>query len=238
MQNFEELVRLDDTASSRSSAWNTVVQFSVYHGPHAFLTFKDGVCTFDKGRNGRANFVLFYSSPAHFNKALDGKAQPIPLRGFMKLGFLSREFGPVADRLGYYLKPAPESFGDPAFVKTNTILTLQTAAFAVAELAALEPESMHLASHMGEGVLQIEVQPDGPFVALTAANGSISAAKRRAERPRSVMTFRSLEVASDLLCGRTDSFTTVARGDVTIRGYIPLADNANMIMDRVRRYLD
>lgn len=237
LQNLEELVRLDDEMAAKTDRWDVVIQFSVNHGPHAYLVFRDGVCTHEKGRHDSPHITLFFTSPRHFNAMFDGKAKPIPLKGFTRLGFLSREFAPLTDRLAYYLKPEPARFSDPAFLKTNTILTLHTAAFAAAELAALEPESRGLGAHMGQGVLLIEVLPEGPYAALSVENGTVSVTKERAERPRSKMSFKNLQVANDLLHGRVDSFSAVVRGDILLRGYMPLLDNANLILDRVRLYL-
>ena len=59
-------------------------------------------------------------SEAHLNKMFDGNSNPIPLKGFTKLGFLDKEFSKVTDKLEYYLKPTPELLEDPNYLNINT----------------------------------------------------------------------------------------------------------------------
>lgn len=237
LQNFEDLLQLDAETAGKARGWNISIQFSVKGGPEAHVAFSDGVCTHGRGRHPNPSIKLFFTSPKHLNAVFDGKATPIPTKGFTKLGFLSQGLKPLTDRLTYYLKPQNGRFEDEACLRTNTVLLLHTAVFAVAELALLEPASRHLAAQMGEGVLQVEVLPEGPYVQLTAEKGLLSAAKQKVDHPRARMTFRSLNVANDLLNGRLDNFRAVVQGDIVLKGYMPLLDNASLILGRVQRYL-
>jgi len=237
LQNLEDLVQLDSEMAAKTKNWDVTIQFSVNGGPRAYLAFKNGVCTHGRGRHENPSVKLFFTSPKHLNAMLDGKARPIPLKGFTKLGFLSKEFMPLAGRLAYYLKPEGGLLEDENFLKINTILTLHTALFAVGELAALEPVSKHLAAHMGDGILQVEVPPEGPYVALHLDHGAVSVTKGKADNPKARMIFKNLKVANDLLNDRVDSFRAVAQGDIALKGHVPMLDNFDLILDRVRAYL-
>ena len=53
--------------------------------------------------DGARKVTLAFASPAHFNKMIDGKAQPIPIAGPGGLKFLSGAFTKLADLLGTFL---------------------------------------------------------------------------------------------------------------------------------------
>jgi hypothetical protein len=237
LQNLEELVQVDAEMNELARDWALSIQFLVRGGPKAFVTFADGVCTHGRGTCPRATVRLFLASPAHLNRMFDGGANPIPLKGFNRLGFLKNEFGRLTDRLGHYLRPRPELLKDAGYRRINAMLTLQTAAFAVRELALLEPTSRAVASRVPNGTFQIGILPDGPHVCIAFADGAVSVRKGEVARPAALMTFRDAEVASAVLNDRLDAFLAVAEGDVVLRGQIKIPDNVNLILDRVARYL-
>ncbi len=237
LQNLEDLVVLDKDMAQLTRAWDVVIQFAVTGGPVAHVAFSGGTCRHGVGPHPNPSVKLLFLSPAHLNKMFDGKGTPIPLKGFTRLGFLQKEFSKLTDRLTHYLKPANGAMSDPEFLKTNTILTLHTAAYAVRELAALEPTSHEVAAHTPNGVLQMEVLPDGPCAALTFAKGKVSVHKGRADAPMAKMAFKDMRVANELLSGKLDAFLAVAEGAISLQGQLPMIDNAGLILDRVGLYL-
>jgi len=237
LQNLEELVQVDAEMAELAKDWALSVQFLVWGGPKAFVAFEKGVCTHGRGTCPRPTVRLFLTSPGHLNRMFDGGANPIPLKGFGRLGFLKNEFGRLTDRLGHYLRPRPELLEDAGYRRINAMLTLQTAAFAVKELALLEPTSKAVASRIPDGTFQIGILPDGPYVYLAFADGAVSVHKGKTERPTALMTFRDSEVASAVLNDRLDAFLAVTEGDVVLKGQIKIPDNVNLILDRVARYL-
>ncbi|HOZ45887.1 MAG TPA: SCP2 sterol-binding domain-containing protein [Candidatus Hydrogenedentes bacterium] len=238
LPNLEELVRLDADSAEKSKKWRIVIQFSVKNGPQAYVAFDRGRCTVGRGAHEHPTVKLYFKSPEHLNLMFEGKANPIPLKGFLRLGFLTRKFARLTERLEYFLKPEDGRLDDPDYVRVNTPLTLYTAFYCVAELAQLDPISRHLAAQMGTGRLQVEVLPDGPVVHLELGDGTMRVAKGKAEHPMAKMIFRNLQVASDLLNDRLDGFRAVAQGDVAIWGHVPMVENANLILERVRQYVD
>jgi len=237
LPNLEELVRLDTEMASLIRDKNVVVQFSVKGGPAAHVAFKDGACTHGRGQHDRPTIKLHCRSPKHLNAVFDGRAKPIPLKGFTKLGFMTREFAALTERMEAYLRPSEDQLDDAGFMKINTVLLLHTALFAVGELAVLEPESRDLAAHMGSGLMQVEVRPDGPHVALDVKDGAVTVTKRKVDRPRARMTFRDLAAVAAVLNNRVDSFQAIVQGDVALSGYMPLLNNAGLILDRVGYHL-
>ncbi len=237
LQNLENLVKLDPEMAEFSKDWRISIQFAVRRGPAAYVEFHEGACRHGRGAHPNPGIRLFFLSPKHLNDMFEGHGTPIPLKGFTKLGFLQKKFTKLTERLEYYLKPEQNRLSDPDYLKTNTTLTLYTAVHAVTELALLEPTSREIAAATPNGTLQIGVLHGGPYAHLVFDQGAVTARKGQAERPSATMSFRTMQVANDLLGGRLDAFQAVALGDVQLRGLLPMIDNAGLILDRVGMYL-
>ena len=237
LQNLEDLVKLDEQSARLIKDWEVTIEFIVRNGPSAFVEFKNGVCRHGGTAHENPTIRLYFTSAGHLNRMFDGKATAIPLKGFLQLGFLKREFSQLTDRLTYYLRPKLGKPDDEGYLELSTILTLQTALYAVKVLAMLEPTAKEIAAHIPAGVLEVEVLPAGPCLHLTFGKGGISVAKGAAKRPMAKMAFKDLRVVNALLTGQVDGFLAVANGDVVLQGQLPMIDNLNLILDRVPRYL-
>lgn len=237
LQNLEDLVKLDPQMTDLTKNWSIVIQFAVWNGPAAYLVFSGGTCKHGVGNHANPTVKLLFTSPAHLNRMFDGKGNPIPVKGFAKLGFMQREFPKLTDRLEYYLKPEAGKVQDDTFARVNTTLSLYTAIYAVKELATLEPTCKKVAAATPPGVLQVEVLPDGPQVHLMFDSGSVRVAKGPAAAPTAKMMFKDMSVASALLSGKLDAFQAVTAGDVILCGMLPIIDNVGLILDRVEAYL-
>lgn len=237
LQNLEDLVKLDEQMAQLIRDWELTVEFVVRNGPSAFVEFKNGVCRHGTTAHDNPTVKLYFTSAGHLNRMFDGKTTPIPLKGFLRLGFLKREFAQLTDRLTYYLRPELGKPDDDSYLKLNAILTLQTALYAVKVLAMLEPTSKKIAAHIPAGVLEVELLPTGPCLHLVFDKGGVSVAKGAAKRPMAKMVFKDFRVVNALLTGKMDGFLAVANGDVVLQGRLPMVDNLNLILDRVPRYL-
>ena len=120
LQNLEDLVKLDGQMAQLTKDWELAVEFSVRNGPSAFLEFKNGVCRHGANAHGNPTIRLYCTSAEHLNRMFDGKATPIPLKGFLRLGFLKREFAQLTDRLTYYLRPELAKPDDERLPQTHT----------------------------------------------------------------------------------------------------------------------
>ena len=237
LKNLEDIAKYDEEIASLVKDWDVSVQFSVLNGPKAFIEFRNGVCTVGRGKYHNPSVILFFISPAHLNRMMDGKGNPIPLKGFTKLGFLKRDFTKVTEKLEYYLKPTDVLLKDEAYLALNTRLTLNTAAFAVSELGPLDPVGKLVTSNIGNGSVNLKVLPDGPGVYISFRGGYIEPGKGEADKPMAIMCMKNVKVANDFLNGKTDAFTAVASGDVMIRGQIPMLESLSLILERIPHYL-
>lgn len=237
LKNLEDLVACDSEAASLVKNWDVCIQFIVWHGPKAHCEFENGICTVCPGKHKHPSITLFFLSPRHFNRMMSGKGQPIPLKGLTRLGFLKTDFTKVTERLEYFLKPTDELLADESYLELNTRLTLHTAAFAIREIALLDPIGKLAASSVRDGTVNFKIAPDGPCVHVDFKGGDIEAGKGEAEKPMAVMSMKNMRVANDFLNGRTDDFTAIASGDVVIRGQVPMLESITLILDRISRYL-
>ncbi|MDC7124906.1 MAG: hypothetical protein PQJ46_05030 [Spirochaetales bacterium] len=235
LRGIEYLVENDSDCKDLVAGVNLAIQFNVSGGPSGNLSFKDGRAEMKSGKH-KSNIVLYFSSPEHFNKMIDGKANPIPLKGLHRLGFLSGPFMKLADKLNYYLRPEGELLFNPEYFRINTELTAYTAFFALAEIGNYDPLGMMSGSHIPDGILQIKVD-DGIGIYLEVRNGKMNCVKGHHEDPRAILSFSSLESAHKLLNGQLDTFTGLGSGEMCMRGFIPMLDNMNPILDLVPQYL-
>jgi putative sterol carrier protein len=236
-KNLEDLIALDKESSKLIEGKNISIQFLVKNGPNAWIKFANNKCEVGEGKMKNPGVKLWFKSPEHLNKMFDGDANPIPLKGFTKLGFLQKEFVKITEKLEYYLKPEEVENPTEEYIKINTRFTLTVAAFALPVIAKYNANAKLSASHIPDGIIQLAVLPDDPAVFLTVKNGAISAQKGVAEKPDAVMEMRDFQTANDFLNGKSNPFLAIALGDVIIKGQTPMLDNLSLILDKVQNYV-
>lgn len=237
LKNLEDLIELDSSCQELIANKNLTIQFIVKNGPKAWVRFKDQKCQVGQGKATKAQVKLWFSSPEHLNKMFDGKANPVPLKGFTKLGFLTKEFGEITNRLEYYLKPEEVKDPDSGYVAMNTRFTLTVAAFSLSEIARYDKAAAMTASHIPNGKIQMKVLPDGPAVYLEVNKGQIKANKGVCEKPDALMEMKDIQTANDFLNGKSNPFLAIASGDVIIWGQTPMLDNLSLVLDKVQNYV-
>ncbi|WP_062517223.1 hypothetical protein [Demequina gelatinilytica] len=202
---------------------------------HALRFDTDGIEAGERG--GERVVTLMLRSPAHLNAMVEGDAQPIPVAGPAGLRFLTQVFAPLADLLGRYLKPSDADLEDAAFRGVSALLTLHVAIAAVAQVANADRAGRFSASHIPDGQIGVEVG-DGIDLRLDARDSVLTFDASPASSPaRAVLAFRDLDVAGDVLAGRTSALSCIGDGSMAMRGFIPMIDNVSRILDRVGCYL-
>ncbi|MFZ5565003.1 MAG: hypothetical protein ACOZBW_13220 [Thermodesulfobacteriota bacterium] len=237
LPNLEELVRLDATAADMVRDWNICIQFGVPGGPAAFVRFANGACETGTGKHPAPDVRLMFVSCRHINAMFENKGIPIPLKGFTRLGFLSKEFSAITKRMEYFLKPTDALLENADYAAVNTLLTLHTAGRAVSILAGTDPQSRAVASGMPDGALMMKVLPDGPAVTLNVEKGRLSMQKGETRQPAATLVMKDMATANRLLNQKIDPFTAIALGDVKIRGLVPMIDAVDLLLDRIPHYL-
>jgi len=122
----------------------------------------------------------------------------------------------------------------------KVMLTFSAAIFGLNGLANLDPFSEKLLHHLPDGVIRIHIGGigenlgtiqclDGRLFWLRNGNSPVG---REVE-----FRFRNLETAWKCAANLTDNLAAVGKGDIFLRGYIPLADGFNHMLDRLQMFV-
>ncbi len=237
IKNIEQLVILDPEIAELVKNWDISIEFRVKKGPVASVKFKDGSCEVIKGKFKRTDVILFFMSEAHLNKMFDGNANPIPLKGFTKLGFLDKEFSKVTDKLEYYLKPTAELLSEAEYLRINTIFTLTTAVNALPVIMEFDPKAKLTGSHLTKGSLFINVE-NGPNAFIKTDKNYIEVGKGNSAEATCEMIIKDINIANKFFSGEVDIFSALAKQDIKIVGQTYLLDNIGLILDRIPIYVN
>lgn len=72
LRNIEDLCAMDPVSKDLIKDVKLGVEFNVPEVGSAVLNFADGKCTFTRGK-GKSALKLYFTSPEHFNKLVDGE---------------------------------------------------------------------------------------------------------------------------------------------------------------------
>ena len=237
LQNLEELTVMDKEMAELTKDWNVSIQFIVKGGPKAYIAFKNGKCEVGQGKYKRPSIKLFFTSPEHCNKMFDGNGNPIPLKGFTRLGFLMKDFPKLTDKLEYYMKPTDDLLKKKTYLMLNTKMTIDTAFYALRELLKHDRLGQIAAKKLKDCVMMMKVQPDGPAAQMEVVNGDYNVIKGEEKKATAVMLFSDMSVANDLLNGKIDAFSAIASGAIEMRGQIQYLEAINPVLDKIGYYI-
>ena len=249
LRNIEDLCVMDPVSKDLIKDVDLGVEFNVPEVGAAVLTFKGGKCTFTRGK-GKSALKLYFTSPEHFNNLIAPPVNPktgepkmvIPIfYNVFKVKFLLDTFTKLADRLSYYLQPAPEKkdelLKDPAYFETNTILTAYTAFYAMSEIANSDYVGKAIARRMPDGVIACEVGGTDLAMNITVKDHIFVTNKGKVAQPRATMVFGDLQFAHDLLNGKTSSFTGMGTGQFQVYGFVEMLEQMAKLLNQVSIYL-
>lgn len=235
LRNIQDLCELDDVSKDLIKNEKISVSFNVPEVGCAALVFKDGKCTFVPDR-ANAQLKLWFNSPEHFNKLVDGeKTIPVFINIF-KAGFLMGTFTKLAGRLGYFLKPKEELLKDRKYYETNTILTAYTAFFAMCQIGNSDEIGKVVAKRILDGDIACGI-PGVLQVTIRAKGGHLTGIMGQAQEPRAIMELADLEFAHDLLNGKTSSYSGLGQGKFVVKGKVSMLDQVAKLLTIVGQYL-
>lgn len=236
IKSIVHLYKIDEEIKDLVGSRNIAIQFIVRNGPSGLLKFEDGKCTFEEGRH-KSNVILFFISPIHFNNMVDGNSNPIPLKGFTKLGFLTKEFNKITDKLEYYLRPKDDLLKNPEFAKINTILTFYTAFNALCQIANTDKIGIYTAKRLSDGNVFAAIGSTEKIY-IKIKNHVLTAHPGEPEKIHARMDFVDYETANGMLNGTLDTYSCIGSKKVQLSGYIPLLDNLNALLYQTSMYLE
>jgi hypothetical protein len=236
---LEKYIELDPEAKNIAEKHNLVIRFQVKDGPDGVLVFKDGtakVTPFD-GKI-RTDIHLYCAGPEKFNAVVDGKGMPIPLKGLMKtLSFMGKPESPfniLSGRMGDIMRG--KNIDTPEKKKLSTLLAFYAMAAAIAQIGNEDEIGSLAMKRIPEGDILLEIK-DAAYATITKKDGKLICRFARCEKPKAIMSFNSIEVAGDLINGKIGAMDCLSKGMLEMKGFIPMLDNLNKVLNLVPRYL-
>jgi hypothetical protein len=235
-RNLEDLCELDKDMKNLIKDLDIKIKFLVKNGPRGCISFRNGTCTFSNNLD-KCNIILYFRSPNHFNQMIDNKANPIILKGFTKISFLKNEFITLTNRLSYYLQPTESVLMNETYLRNNTILTAYTAFFALAQVGNTDQIGKLIAKRIPNGIINVSITESNTGIHLIAKDGHLRAKKGLSSNNRASMIFSDIITTNKILTGELDTYSCIATQKLEMKGYIPMLDNMNKLLNLVSTYL-
>ncbi|MCD7872058.1 MAG: hypothetical protein LUG21_01900 [Clostridiales bacterium] len=238
LATLEKLCEIDDEAKIILSGLKSPVSlcFDVENGPCGTFHFSKSGCKFTEGSAG-CTCKMNFKSPGKFNELIDNSKPGIPVKGVVQvLSFLLGPFTKLADRLTKLLRPSADDLKNRAFFEESTILTFYTIAGAISALANSDSISMFTAQSTVDGKISMGIK-NVCYATVYVKNHKFTTIKEKAESPRAIMEFASVDLANGLFNGTVSTIAELCKGNIYMAGMISMVDNLNRILDRVAVYL-
>jgi len=236
---LEDVAAYDPVVGEAIAGWNFALQFRLAGGdPATTLVFKDGRVTAHRGGSKGFTAALTFKNADFLNEVFQGRTQksPLPnLAGIFRAKQLM-QIDKVLGRLEHYLKPQPETLADPEKFAFCVRITLYAVAFGIKEVGEHDPEVRPIVMELPDGTVEMRVEK-GPSAHLTVKGGNFEAQRGPADNPNAILEFADLQTAWDTFQGNIDTFSAVGSGRIKLRGFIPLIEGVNPLMDRLAYYL-
>ena len=123
---------------------------------------------------------------------------------------------------------------------TKTLTTLYSAVAGLNGLSQLDPFTADLMHHLPNGWMRIRIGGvEGQVASLGFREGSVVwlGAEETLEGYSVDFTFKDIRTAWMCVANLSDNLAAVGKGDIKLRGYIPLADGFNHMLDRLQMFV-
>lgn len=243
---FSVLPALDDLLKESAEAREALggepfsIAFKTRSGLRAAYFLEDHHCRFVWGKAAeRADVELYFHSDAQANATFEGRktVPPMPTRGFSKMGKI-RQFLDVSSILEDFLQPGPEALAREgfrnAFVKTFFGIMLR-ALCQLCEHERLARERFRQGPH---GLAQFQLGRESVPTWLNLVPRELDWGRGEPARPADVcVRFLNSDVAIRGLHDEIDAQAEIGLGNLEIEGYAPLAEQINILIERIELYL-
>ncbi|MDR0411489.1 MAG: hypothetical protein LBH75_05910 [Treponema sp.] len=233
---LEDLCRLSQAAKAFLPQPPLTICFAVKKGPAARLTFSDQGCVVMPGV-GKSDIKLPFSSVEKFNAMIDGTATPIPSKGFMKIGYLLKNFTKLTKLLESFLRANDLALANAEYFDTSTTIMFYLIAQAAAQIGNHDTVGRFTVTNIVDGTAVLSVAGGGPKVALCFKNHVVSCSRQIPKDFNALMEFKDMKLARDVFDGKVNALACVGRGLIMMKGNLGMLDNINRILDRVAAYL-
>ena len=235
-----ELVGFSAAARDEARQIKGTVQMRILRGPSVALHFHDGRVEALRERVKNPLIDLVFLSDAHLNNYCAGSKWQVPLvpRGWFRLAEI-QAFSRLSDWLERHLKPSPELFVDAEHRRLYTRLTFTAMARGLPPLAQFDEQVRRDLHRVPRGLAQFTMASEDLSLWMeTRAEGVAADLGRPARKADVVLDFGSVETAFLAMQDRLDTQAALGLGEMRLTGLIPLADELNVVLDRMRDYLE
>ncbi|MDR2266235.1 MAG: hypothetical protein LBE09_01435 [Christensenellaceae bacterium] len=239
---LEKFVELDPWAKSIADQHNLSVWFNVKDGPNGLLTFSNGrVSATEYSRGDACDVRLYFKSCELFNDVVDGKAagSPLPLKGIFKtLKFMGKPDSPfnvLTNEMANIMRQGKRCNGE-SVNELSTQLAFYAMAAGLAQVGNHDRIAKIAAARIHDGEISVEIK-DVAAATVIASGGKLKCALKKSENPRAFMIFDNLDIAGKLIRGEVDAMSCLSSGLLVMKGFIPMLDDLNKILNIVPKYL-
>jgi hypothetical protein len=229
------LVRLDQAAQSLIAGQHFGVRLRTRSGLSARIDFLDGEAQVNSPASGQRAIELLFLTDRQLNRTFSGTgfSLPIPVGGFARLSRL-RIFSKLSARLHRILTTTPRPPMDQKLLDIHADLLMgELIPSAIAQLVRFDAACRGwLAPYSGK-LVQFEVVGVGASWIRFREDGAVYASGASGELPDVIIAFRDRDVAVAAIHGDLDTLGALGKGQMTVRGLIPLADALDRVLDRL-----
>jgi len=238
MGTLDKYVELDPKAKEIASTMNLTIRFKVKDGPDAVLDFKDGAVSIAPYDGQKTNVLLFCTGPEQFNKVVDGKAMPIPLKGLVNvLKFMAKPdqpFNVLTTNMADTMRKTEFATKEEKALTTRLAFYAMTAA--LAQIANEDELGRISAGNMADGEISVGIKDD-TYVTLAVKDHKITYIKKKAENARAFMEFADIDTTKGLIDGNLDAMSCICNGGLELKGFVPMLEQLNKVLNLVPKYL-
>jgi hypothetical protein len=209
-------------------------------GPGATIRLQRGRVLWENGSGRAPSVILLFLSDRHLNAFFSGKSWALPLAvwGGWRTGLLTR-FARLSKRLEAVLNGDAAVLATAAGRRLHARLSLIAAGLGLRPLAEGDEASRKALSSLPIGLAAFRIEGE-QGATLWFDHGSADYAAGWGEPPRRPdvrITFADMTVAYAAMRDEIDTLAAIGCGQIKVEGLVPLADGLNVVMERLRVYL-
>ncbi|SDU23187.1 hypothetical protein SAMN05444156_2749 [Verrucomicrobium sp. GAS474] len=238
---FVDLIAQDAAAREVVARWNARIVLRIVDGPAATLTFRGGSVAHVPEALPGSDVTLLFLSAAHLNAFFAGNAAavPLPVWGAWRIGLLTG-FSKVAERLEAVLEGEGDVLATAEGRRVHARLTLIAAGLGLRPLAEYDVLGQATLKGIPQGLAAFSIggEADATVWFENRPGAWTAGWSQPPRRPDVQITFADIDVAYAALRDEADTYAAVGLGQITVDGLVPLADGLNLVMERLRDYLE
>jgi hypothetical protein len=235
-----ELVQHDSEARAAIGDADASIVFRILGGTAVTVLLRHGQIAFQVGALPRASVVLMFLSDSHLNAFFSGErwALPILVWGAWHFRVLAA-FARLADRLKAVLDGHESVIGSAQGRSLHARLSLMAAGLGLLPLSQGDEVTRSALRTLPFGLASFAIagEPSATAWFEYAVDGCAAGWGEPPRRPEVCITFCNVSIAFAAMRDRIDTLAAVGRGQITVDGLVPLADELSFIMQRLRIYL-